>query len=317
MDDNQEPLFEPLDQSEKKEKLRWYTLKDGKRISSRTLRESVRDDQLEVMRRWFYSNYENPVESCPHDSAEGGYQYVYGGPYDAREQLDEEFGGVVDDEVIEELSGELDDVTPYWSSNSDTFEPDLDDYLFRSSAESFLHEEAFRQSASNIERLLEVKVEAADRQCMLRLLYVNVITILETYLSDKFISSVNADEKLLRKFVETTPEFKSHRLSLSEVFSARENIKQSAQRHLLDVVWHRLDKVEPMFRDTLEIVFPSDVRELHRAIIVRHDCIHRNGKTKDGKEQVLNEGDIKTLLSEAGKLVRWIESGGKEAALAF
>src|ERR1700722_6653707 len=182
MDDNQESLFESPDQTGKKQTFRWYTLKDGKRISSRSLREAQRDDQLEAMRRWFHSNYEDPVESCPHDSREGGYQYIYGGPYDAREQLDEEFSGVVGDEVIEELAEELDNITPYWSGNSDTLDADLDDYIFRSSAESFRHEEAFRQSASNIERLLEVKVEAADRQCMLRLLYVNVITILETYL---------------------------------------------------------------------------------------------------------------------------------------
>ncbi len=312
MDDNQERLFESPDETGKGPTLRWYTLKDGKHISSRSLREAQRDCQLDAMRHWFHQNYEDPVESCPHDSREGGYQYIYGGPYEAREQLDEEFGGVVDDGLIEELADELDDITPYWSRNSDKLDPDLDDYLFRSSAESFRHEEAFRQSALNIERLLEVQVEAADRQCMLRLLYVNVITALETYLSDKFISSVNADEKLLRKFVETTPEFKNQRLSLSEVFSVRENISQSVQNHLLEVVWHRLDKVEPMFRDTLNIMFPSDVRELHRAIIVRHDCVHRNGKMKDGEERVLNESDIKVLLSEAGKLVTWIESGGKD-----
>jgi hypothetical protein len=66
-----------------------------------------------------------------------------------------------------------------------------------------------------------------------------------------------------------------------------------------------------MFLDTLGIMFPSDVKELHRAIIVRHDCVHRNGKTKDGEERVLNEGHVKDLLSEASKLVTWIESGGK------
>ncbi len=163
MDDNQERLFEPPGEKGRGPALRGYTLKDGKHISSRSLREAERDGQLTAMRHWFHQNYENPVESCPYESREGGYQYIYGGPYEAREQLDEEFSGVVDDEVIEELADELDDITPYWSGNSDNVDTELDDYLFRSSAESFSHEEAFRQSALNIERLLEVKVEAADR----------------------------------------------------------------------------------------------------------------------------------------------------------
>jgi hypothetical protein len=312
MDDNQDSLFDPPDQTGTERKVRWYTLKDGKRISSRHLGEAERDDQLDAMRRWFHRNYEDPVESCPHDSGEGGYQYIYGGPFDAHEELDAEFGGVVDDEVIEELASDLDDISPNWSGNSNKFDADLDDYLFRSSAESLCQGDAFQQSALNIERLMEVKVEAADRQCMLRLLYVNVITALETYLSDKFISSVNADEKLLRKFVETTPEFKNQRVPLSEVFGTHENMKRRVQEHLVDVVWHRLDKVEPMFHDTLDIAFPPDMKELHKALMVRHDCVHRNGKTKDGEERLLSESDIKALLSEAGKLVKWIEAGGKE-----
>jgi hypothetical protein len=147
---------------------------------------------------------------------------------------------------------------------------------------------------------------------MMRLLYANVVTALETYLSDKFISSVSADEKLLRRFVETTPEFKNRKLTLSEVFNVHENIKHEVKTHLLEVVWHRLDKVEPMFRDTLGINFPPDMGELHKALIVRHDCVHRNGKTKDGEEHVLSESAIRELLTEADQLVRWIEAGGKE-----
>ncbi len=142
------------------------------------------------MRTWFYQNYEDPVELCPYESAEGGYQYIYGGPYEANEELSSEFGGVVDDDVIEELSDELDDVTPYWSGDSNSLMPTLTITYFGSSAESLRQKDAFDQSALNIERLLEAKVEPADRQCMLRLLYVNVITALETYLSDKFISSI-------------------------------------------------------------------------------------------------------------------------------
>jgi hypothetical protein len=294
------------------EKVKGYTLQDGTHISSRELAKAEPEVQLDAMRKWFYRNYEDPVHSCPHDSSEGGYQFVYGGPYDAQEELDQEFGGTVDDDVVEKLASELDDECANWSGNSDNLSPDLDEYLFLSSAESAGHEEAFRQSSVNIERLLEAKVQPAERQVMLRLLYTNVITALETYLSDKFISAITTDEKLLRRFVETTPEFKNRKLSLSDVFNAHETIKDDVKTHLLEVVWHRLDKVEPMFRYTLDINFPSDMKEFHKAIFVRHDCVHRNGKTKNGKEHVFNEDEIKELLSAADKLIRWIEAGGKE-----
>jgi hypothetical protein len=308
--DKQDSLFGLPEEPDNEAKL--YTLDDGSRITSQLLSNSERKVQLEAMRRWFRENYEDPVNNCPYISSEGGYQYIFGGPYEAREELEQEFSGVADDEVIEELANHLDNGCSEWSGNSNNFSPVLDDYVFESSAESLGQQDAFRQSALNIERLLEAKVEPAERQCMLRLLYANVITVLETYLFDKFISSVNGDEKLLRRFVETTPEFEKRKLTLSKVFEAHENIKAEVKTHLLEAVWHRLDKVEPMYRDTLGINFPPDMGELHKALIVRHDCVHRNGKTKDEKEHVLNESHIGDLLSEANKLVRWIEAGGKE-----
>lgn len=40
---------------------------------------------------WFFERYKDPADGVPHDSAEGGYQYVNGGPYDAAELLEENF----------------------------------------------------------------------------------------------------------------------------------------------------------------------------------------------------------------------------------
>lgn len=314
MDRSEKNLFGSPEQASETSKVTWYKLSNGKRISSQDLPHAEREDQLDAMRTWFHQNYEDPVHSCPYDSREGGYQYIYGGPYEADDELNNEFGSIVEDEVIQELADDLEAETPYWSGPSDIIPDDLDDYFFRSSAESFRQTDAFHQSVSNIERLLQTNVEAADRQCMLRLLYVNVITALETYLSAKFISSVNGDENLLRKFVETTPEFKNQRVPLSDIFSTHDAIKKQVQEHLLDVVWHRLDKVAPMFQHTLEIPFPPDLKELHKSLLVRHDCVHRNRRTKEGEERLLYENDIKALLSQAGRLVNWVEAGGKEGA---
>ncbi len=40
---------------------------------------------------WFFERYKDPADGVPHDSAEGGYQYVNGGPYNAAEVLEENF----------------------------------------------------------------------------------------------------------------------------------------------------------------------------------------------------------------------------------
>lgn len=50
---------------------------------------------VEEMLEWFYENYEDPANGVPYESAEGGYQYYAGGPYDPVEELQEQFPDVV------------------------------------------------------------------------------------------------------------------------------------------------------------------------------------------------------------------------------
>lgn len=86
-----------------------------------------KEDALVEMEMWFHSNYADPVEMCPFESREGGYQYIWGGPYDAEEQLFSEFGGYVKDSIIEELASKLNDVCSEWSGRPD--DPEPDDYI--------------------------------------------------------------------------------------------------------------------------------------------------------------------------------------------
>ena len=238
--------------------------------------------QLDVMNTWFYSNYENPAESTPYESAEGGYVYIWGGPYDPEEALRREFEGLIPDEVINELVEELLDISYEWGGHPEY--DDIDDYFFTSIAQTTEHYASFNNAIANVEHLLTTDTIDSKSKYLLRLLYVNVITILETYLSDLFISAVGNDKSLLRSFVETTPEFKSKKISVSEIFKEVDKIEKEARSYLMDIVWHHLKKVRLMFKDTLDLNFPTDIQILYKAVIVRHDLVHRNGKKKDDGE---------------------------------
>lgn len=70
--------------------------------SEEALRGLNRSSQVESLIEWFFHNFEDPAQNTPYESAEGGYQYIWGDPDDAREQLDDRFARFVDPEVIEE-----------------------------------------------------------------------------------------------------------------------------------------------------------------------------------------------------------------------
>ena len=52
---------------------------NGKKVPLKSLKYISKENQLEVMRNWFFANFEDPANSCPYDGKEGGYAYIYGG----------------------------------------------------------------------------------------------------------------------------------------------------------------------------------------------------------------------------------------------
>lgn len=108
-------------ENEKKEKFNRIInkMKDLKKRRRNELHHRAIEDQIAEIKGWFYSNYEDPAESCPYESREGGYQYIWGGPYDAREEIEEEFSGVAPETVIDEVISELEEQSLEWSGRPD------------------------------------------------------------------------------------------------------------------------------------------------------------------------------------------------------
>jgi RiboL-PSP-HEPN len=275
-------------------------------LSDAELEAAEPEVQTRVMKHWFHQNYTDPVENTPYESAEGGYIFIWGGPFDAREELQDNFGGLVPDEVIEELAERLDDIAPEWTGNPDEFA--VDDYVFDAIGSSEVYRASLQGAISTIEQSLDVKMDEPLHQNFLRMLYVGVIAAMEAYLSDFFISALKDDETLLRKFVESTKEFRDKKIPVSDVFKAYEGIEATAKEFLLALTWHNLPRVKPLYKDVLQIEFKEEtVSELIGAIAVRHDIVHRNGKKKDGVEVAMTRDEITRVLGFVKELVKGIE----------
>jgi hypothetical protein len=282
-----------------------------KHITAADLSKADPELQEEVMRLWFYENYD-PPDDLPYDGREGGYQFIYGGPFDPQEELESEFSGVVPDSVIEKLAKELWNISSDWSAPDPGPDPDLDDeYLQRLSGSikgSLGPFEEFKRSASDIRGLSQVKVESARQQCFNRLLYANVIAALEAYLSDFFQTAVDKHSELRRRFVETNPAYSKQKFSLSKVFEEYERIDVRVGEYLVSVLWHNLAVAKNMFADTLGIKFTDKLDGLFTAVLTRHDLVHRNGRKKEGGEHCITLDQVDELLKMSETLVDDIEA---------
>ncbi len=79
-------------------------------ITRTAFRRMPKDRKRDVMIEWFNANYEDPAQRTPYETAEGGYQWIWGGPYDAEEEIRGIFEGLVSEvlisEVVEEVQAE-------------------------------------------------------------------------------------------------------------------------------------------------------------------------------------------------------------------
>jgi hypothetical protein len=90
--------------------------------------ESI-DNRVEAMMGWFLENFEDPAHSLPYESREGGYQWIWGGPYDAEEELQQAFDDYATPEEIKEAVERIQsDGTYEWSVAGHRIQDEPDDY---------------------------------------------------------------------------------------------------------------------------------------------------------------------------------------------
>jgi hypothetical protein len=262
------------------------------------------DGQADAMREWFREHYEDPAERTPYESAEGGYIWIFGGPYYAHEELEAQFSGVVPDDVIATLAEELNDIMPWWARSAD-YENDEDDNLWNAISANADAHHTFTGAIATIREIMRM-VPPPVAELIHPLLYANAITALEVYLADTFINKVVGDEESLRKFFAGTHGVTKKNVRL-EAFPTRESAIASAKTALMKISWHNVERAESLYRETLGIAFPEAVAALAPAVAIRHDIVHRNGKSKEGITHKLIGQEVEDLITAASVLVETVE----------
>lgn len=82
------------------------------------------DGAVEAMVEWFHANFEDPAQETPYETAEGGYQYIWGGPYDASEELWDAFSDARDELIARAVDEIQSDGLFYWAPTGIRIQPD-------------------------------------------------------------------------------------------------------------------------------------------------------------------------------------------------
>jgi hypothetical protein len=252
------------------------------------------------MHRWFTQNYCDPAEETPYNSEEGGYLYIHGGPYDAMEELESRFGGVVEFETIEHLARLLTRDGIYeWAPIHVGYDDDYDERW----------ELEVPGRATPINRLRDITgrglglLEQVQHQpdafdLAMPLVFGSMISALEAFLWETMDYWVTKNEHVLQSVVMSHPKLKDRPLKLGDIYKRQAGLLNEVKGYLQHLVWHRWKEVEPLFVSGFQLTGMPDLHQFDTALEKRHHIIHRAGRNEQGDRVSVTYEEIQTLSSQ-------------------
>jgi hypothetical protein len=101
------------------------------------------------------------------------------------------------------------------------------------------------------------------------------------------IKAVTERPEALARLLEKDTDIISQKFSLLEISRKPSLVIETVTKHLREILYHNLPKVNALYKVALEIDFFSmlekdEIKTLNQAIVLRHHCVHRNGKDTEG-----------------------------------
>ncbi|MES2355503.1 MAG: hypothetical protein V4568_14095 [Pseudomonadota bacterium] len=258
------------------------------------LRGAEREQQLIAMREWFLARYCAPAMDTPYNGREGGYLFIHGGPYDPGDVLPDRFSSIVDDSLIQDVIDEMHgDVGEEWAPIHHDYDDRFDLPLLASSEPLRRLRERLQQS----QEVLALQGDPEAKSLAEKLVFSAAIGALEAFLWETAHFWIENDDLALRDFITKLPVFRDESIKLGDLFKRHEGLKHHVKGYLQNMVWHRWDKVAPLFRDGLNVNLPS-FKSFDEALVKRHDIVHRSGHDKQGLPIEVTIDEICDLCSK-------------------
>jgi hypothetical protein len=135
-----------------------------------------------------------------------------------------------------------------------------------------------------------------------RMAYAHAVALLEGFLGDTVKSLVN-ENSIYFTNSRKVAELKSAKYSLDDLVASESNPKNLAIKELSKILYHNIPKAKRIFEIVLDKKLNIKISDIVKITNIRHDIVHRNGKTKDGDPLYLDQSDVMSMLKDVKKFV--------------
>lgn len=148
------------------------------------------------------------------------------------------------------------------------------------------------------------------QQTFNRMLYLNHVSALEAYLSDRLIKAVTGDKSKLIALIGSSPKFRDNNVNLITVAKNADYPLTFVKEYLQRFSFHDFEGAAAFYAPVVKFNFFES--EAHKANLLtiaqkRHHIVHRNGKDNDGKDVEVSDKELLELKEIAHRLVLRVE----------
>ncbi len=149
-----------------------------------------------------------------------------------------------------------------------------------------------------------------------RLIFSHQVTALEAYLGDTLLNVVASDPDAMQRLIDADDELSKQKFTLAEIRKEPGLVERKVREHLRAILYHNLAKVDALYSIALgiRILSLTDKKaDLVQAVMLRHDCVHRNGFDKEGQElSIFTREFVREIADMIRSLVESIERAVRE-----
>jgi hypothetical protein len=97
------------------------------------------------------------------------------------------------------------------------------------------------------------------------------------------------DKDAIARLISDDIELSKMKHSLTEILADPDVVNTSIKVYLKSIIYHNLAKVRALYKivfkvDLFTLLTEEERKALFKSIEYRHDCVHRNGRDKEGKQ---------------------------------
>jgi len=143
-----------------------------------------------------------------------------------------------------------------------------------------------------------------------RMTFAQSVSALEAYLGDTLVNAVMSRPEAMRRLVAKDTELSEQKLTLGQVLDHHEIVSNRVEDYLRGLLYHNLAKIEAIYRIAIgvEILPDRELRaRLFRAMSIRHDLVHRNGRDKNDVVVQLPSDIVGRAISDIRTFVNHVE----------